>query len=494
MISGSYRRGSGREKAGNSEDSFGAEVGEDSGQNAEGGLDEQELLERIQREALSRLNFNAQVDDSEVLGLIDELMLNWDELKGIPLRVKNRIRQKAFYSMRGLDVLTPLLEDDTVTEIMVNGSHRIYVERGGVISLSGLEFSSESKYRDVIQKIVSGANRVVNESDPIVDARLPDGSRVNVVLSPVSLDGSSMTIRKFPREPMTMDKLVDIGSLSRDAADFLALLVKSRYNILISGGTGSGKTTFLNALSDSIPDTERVITIEDSAELQLKHVDNLVRLEVRNAYVEGARSISIRDLIRSSLRMRPDRIVVGEVRGQEAADLLTSLNTGHDGGLSSIHANSAVDMLVRLETMVLTGCDIPLGALRRQIASAVDIIIQLGRLRDHSRRVLEIVEVLDVKDGEIRTNTLYRFQESEPDGDIEEDSLREDAMNSRTVYQSGDSRNTGEASVREEQEADKRIHAHVEGQLVPVHMLKQVNKLRSAGYYHMYIKLHREAG
>lgn len=261
-----------------------------------------------------------------------------------------------------------------------------------------------------------------------------------------------------------------------------------------AGGTGSGKTTFLNALSDSIPDTERVITIEDSAELQLKHVDNLVRLEVRNVYVEGARAITIRDLIRSSLRMRPDRIVVGEVRGEEAADLLTSLNTGHDGGLSSIHANSAVDMLVRLETMVLTGCDIPLGALRRQIASAVDIIIQLGRLRDHSRRVLEIAEVLDAKDGEIRTNTLYRFQESEPEGGSGGDGHREDAMNGKTVYQSSEDRNTQENCMKEEYEEVKRIHAHVEGQLVPVHMLKQVNKLKSAGYYHMYMRLHREAG
>ncbi|MBQ4231998.1 MAG: CpaF family protein, partial [Lachnospiraceae bacterium] len=327
--------------------------------------------QRIELEVLKQIDKTREVSDEEVLALIDEVILNaqYDGYKSVADKI--RLRSNVFNSMRGLDVLSPLLEDENVTEIMINGTDNIFIEKSGRIYKSELRFKSVDKLNNVIQTIVAGCNRVVNEASPIVDARLSDGSRVNVVLKPVALNGPVMTIRKFPKEVMTMEKLIDIGSLDSDIAEVLSLFVKSGYNTVISGGTGTGKTTFLNALASFIPKDERIITIEDSAELQIRGVDNLVSLEVRNANVDGSRPITMKDLIKSSLRMRPDRIIVGEVRGEEALDMLQALNTGHDGSISTAHANSAKDMLSRLETMVLMGVDMPMKALRAQIASAV---------------------------------------------------------------------------------------------------------------------------
>ena len=322
-----------------------------------------------------------------------------------------------FDSLRRLDILQIFVEDDSVTEIMINGTEHIFIERGGRLQELDQGFDSPEKLQDVIQQIVAGCNRVVNEASPIVDARLTDGSRVNVVMNPVALNGPIVTVRRFPARPVTMDWLVRNHSLSEQAALFLENLVKAGYNIFISGGTGSGKTTFLNALSQFIPAEERVITIEDSAELQLQGLPNLVRLETRNGNTEGCREIGIRELIRSSLRMRPDRIIVGEVRGPEAVDMLQCLNTGHDGSMSTGHANSGRDMLARLESMVLMGLELPLAAIRQQIASGIDIIIHLGRLRDRSRRVLEITEILGFENNEIKLNTLFEFEEAGEDNE-----------------------------------------------------------------------------
>lgn len=292
-------------------------------------VDEAELLQRLEEEVMKCLDLNQDIDDDTIYHWIDSILGSFGEKYSLSLHEKLKLREKLYHSMRGLDVLSPLLEDESITEIMVNGYDRIFVEKNGVIESVPVQFRDSLKYHDVIQQIVAGANRVVNESSPIVDARLADGSRVNVVLSPISLDGSALTIRKFPKEALTMEKLIEIGSLPEEIGEFLQLLVVSGYNIIISGGTGSGKTTFLNALSNYIPKTERIITIEDSAELQLKNVDNLVRLEVRNGNVEGANEVKMKDLIKSSLRMRPSRIIVGEVRGEEAIDMLQALNTGH---------------------------------------------------------------------------------------------------------------------------------------------------------------------
>ena len=303
---------------------------------------------------------------------------------------------------------------------MINGTQNIFYERNGRILQSGKRFLSKDKLEDVVQQIAAGSNRLVNEASPIVDARLQDGSRVNVVLDPIALDGPIVTIRKFSKEAITMEQLISWNSVSEEVLEFLAGLVAAGYNIFISGGTGSGKTTFLNALSQYIPKTERIITIEDNAELKIQDVPNLVRLEARNANVEGTGAVTIRDLIRSALRMRPDRIVVGEVRGEEAIDMLQALNTGHDGSLSTGHANSPQDMLSRLETMVLMGMELPLPAIQRQIASGIDLIVHLGRLRGRSRKVLEVSEILGYEDGEIRLKTLYKFVETgEQDGKIQ---------------------------------------------------------------------------
>lgn len=370
-----------------------------------------EYIAQIQRAVSGRLDLTHDVTDDEIRAMIDQIIAEKAREHYLSVTEKADIRNGVFNAMRGLDVLQPLVDDPTITEIMINGPDDVFVEQNGKLFRKDIHFSSREKLENVIQNIVSRVNRTVNESTPIVDARLQDGSRVNVVLPPIALNGPTVTIRKFPENPFTMDQLVQVGSITPEVEELLHRMVRAKYNIFISGGTGSGKTTFLNALSNFIPRDERIITIEDSAELQIRGVDNLVRLETRNANMEGKGAITIRDLIRSSLRMRPERIIVGEVRGAEALDMLQAMNTGHDGSLSTGHANSTSDMLSRLETMVLTGAEIPLEAIRQQIASAVDVIIQLARLRDHSRRTVEITEVLGFSDGEIQLNPLYRFEE-----------------------------------------------------------------------------------
>jgi Flp pilus assembly protein, ATPase CpaF len=369
----------------------------------------------LQRQVLDRISLTKDVKDEEIRNVIDEVILSRSKECYIPLREKEQIGKEIFNSIRRLDILQELVEEDTITEIMVNGPNQIFIEQNGKIQPWTKRFESKQKLEDVIQQIVSKANRIINEANPIVDVRLEDGSRVNIILSPIALEGPVVTIRKFPQESITMEKLVELGSLEPEIAEFLRKLIIAKYNIFISGGTGSGKTTFLNALSNYIPEDERIITIEDSAELQINRIPNLVRLEVRNANVEGKNEISIRDLIKSSLRMRPDRIIVGEVRDAAAIDMLAALNTGHDGSLSTGHANNPRDMLGRLESLVLMGMDIPLMAVRKQIASAIDIIVHLGRLRDKSRKTLEIVEVLDCVEGEIQINPLYLFCEEGED-------------------------------------------------------------------------------
>lgn len=364
----------------------------------------------LQEEVLQKIELDKEISDEELLNIIDLTLHEKGKECYISIGRKQRIRKEIFNSIRRLDILQELLEDTSITEIMINGYKDIFIERDGRIVKWKKSFESSHKLEDIIQHIVAASNRRINESSPIVDARLEDGSRVNIVLPPVSLSGPIVTIRKFPEETMTMEKLIAIGSLDSDTARFLKELVIAGYNIFISGGTGAGKTTFLNALSNYIPKEERIITIEDSAELQIKNIENLVRLEVRNANVEGDNEITIRDLIKSSLRMRPDRIVVGEVRDASSIDMLQALNTGHNG-MSTGHANSSKDMLSRIETMVLLGADIPLKAVRKQIASAIDIVIHLGRLRDKSRKVLEVVEVLDLVGDEIELNPLIRFYE-----------------------------------------------------------------------------------
>ncbi len=371
-------------------------------------MDEQRLYRRV----MERIDMSREIGDEELTDLIREVLREAAEEEYMPLREQVYLSRQLFHSFRKLDVLQELIEDDSVTEIMVNGTQDIFLEKNGRIYCSDRHFVSEEKLEDVIQQIVAGTNRYVNELSPIVDARLEDGSRVNVVLKPVALDGPVMTIRKFPKEKVTMGQLIAWGSISPEAAAFLEILVKAKYNIFISGGTGSGKTTFLNALSDYIPKDERVITIEDNAELQIRGVPNLVRLEARNANLEGEGAITIRDLIKSALRMRPDRIIVGEVRGEETVDMISSaMLNGHSGSLSTGHANNPADMLHRIETMMMMGIDLPLMAIQRQVASALDIIIHLGRLRDKTRKVLQITEILGYEEGKIQMQTLYEFQE-----------------------------------------------------------------------------------
>lgn len=375
------------------------------------------ITETLRREIISSIDANQALADEALLEMIQEKVWNLSKNTYLSLSERAKVIDDIFYSMRGLDVLQSLLDDASVTEIMINGPDHIFIEQNGRLFETDLHFSSEERLESVVQTITSDINRTVNEANPICDARLKDGSRVNIVMPPVALDGATVTIRKFPEDPWTIEKLVAIGSLTEEAAAFLECLVRAKYNIFVSGGTGTGKTTFLNALSNFIPKDERIITIEDSAELQIKGIANLVRLETKNANLEGKGQITIRDLIKSSLRMRPERIVVGEVRGPEALDMLQAMNTGHDGSLSTGHANSARDILSRLETMVLTGTEMPLEAIRQQIASAVDVIIQLSRFRDKSRRVMEIVEVTGYVNGEIQLNPLYRF---EIEGETEE--------------------------------------------------------------------------
>ncbi len=367
-------------------------------------------LKRIVTETMSLKNISDEELESSVEALVFQQL--GDRYCSIEQRVS--IVEQVYSSIRGFGLLDSIIKDDTITEVMINGPENIFIEQKGRLFKLDKQFESQRKLEDVIQRIVGLAGREVNQANPICDTRLPDGSRVNVVLPPIALCGPTVTIRKFSKEPMTIEKLIAYGSITQDIADKLEILVKAKYNIFICGGTGSGKTTFLNALSNYIPKDERVITIEDSAELQIKGVDNLVSLETRNANTAGAGAITIRDLIKSSLRMRPERIVVGEVRGGEALDMLQAMNTGHDGSLSTGHANSVHDMLSRLETMVLQGAaGLPLEAIRQQIASAVDIIIHLSRLRDKSRKTMEICEVVGYENGQIILNTLYKFEEDE---------------------------------------------------------------------------------
>lgn len=371
------------------------------------------IFRRLRQMLMERLDMSRELSDKEILEMIDDLILNHMKDACCSLKEKVELRQELFYSVRKLDVLQELIEDETVTEIMVNGPDAIFIERGGGLFKWEKTFTSREKLEDVIQQIVGKCNRVVNESMPIVDARLENGARVNAVVYPVALNGPILTIRRFPDTPVTMERLISLGSLPKTCADFLASLVKARYSMIIGGGTGSGKTTFLGALSQYIPKDERLITIEDNAELKIQGIANLVRLEAKAANREGGSEVTIRDLIRSALRMRPDRIIVGEVRGGETVDMLQALNTGHEGSLSTAHANSSRDMLSRLETMTLMGVELPLEAIRRQIASGVDILIHLGRMRDKSRKVLEITEVCGFEEGEIKTNVLYQWKEGE---------------------------------------------------------------------------------
>lgn len=372
----------------------------------------EKIQQEIQEELLRELEQGVSFSDEQMQDEIEIRVLKRGQMEYLTIEEKMELVKKIFNSVRRLDVLQELLEDQDITEIMINGPDHIFIEKGGRLLDSGKKFPSQAKLEDVIQQIVSKVNRVVNEASPIVDVRLLDGSRVNVVLPPVALDGPVMTIRRFPENPFDMDKLLEFGSITKEAAVFLRTLVEARYNIFISGGTGSGKTTFLNALSNYIPSTERIVTIEDSAELQIQNIANLVRLETRNANLEGKNEITVRDLVRSALRQRPDRIIIGEIRDAAVIELLSAMNTGHDGSISTGHANSPVDMLRRLETLVLTGMDIPLRAVRSQIASAIEIVVQLGRLRDKSRKVLEIDEVCGIEDGEIVLRPLYKFQET----------------------------------------------------------------------------------
>ncbi|WP_409348207.1 CpaF family protein [Paenibacillus gyeongsangnamensis] len=360
------------------------------------------------------------LSDEQLMERIEQEVFAYSRTSYLTASQKHRAVRELFHSFRGLDVLQPLVDDRDITEIMINAHDQIFIEKHGRLTLTDIRFESREKLEDTIQTIVGRVNRLVNESSPIVDARLGDGSRVNIVLPPVALCGPAMTIRKFPEHPLTLDDLIQRGAITGEAAQFLIRMVKSKYNLFIGGGTGSGKTTFLNALVEYIPTDERIITIEDSAELQIRSILNVVGLETRNANTEGRGEITIRDLIRSSLRMRPNRIIVGEVRGAEALDMLQAMNTGHDGSLSTGHANSTQDMLSRLETMVLSGASLPIEAIRQQIASALDIMVHLQRLRDRSRRVTEISEVLPVQDGEVRLNPLFRFVETGegPDGRV----------------------------------------------------------------------------
>lgn len=372
---------------------------------------------RIRWQIYNRVDALGGIDEEELCGLLDSVMLK-DEYAAFPVKKKLELRRDIFNTVKRLDILQNLIDDDSVTEIMVNGYRDIFFERDGKIEKYDKEFESREMLLDVVQRIAARSNKIVNEALAIVDTRLDDGSRVNIVMNPIAIEGPAVTIRKFYDNPLTMERLIALGAVTQEAAQFLKGLVTARYNIFISGGTGSGKTTFLNALSNYIPKNERIITIEDSAELKLMGVDNLVRLEARNANMEGKNEVTIRDMIRASLRMRPDRIIVGEVRGGEALDMLQAMGTGHDGSLSTGHANGAEEMMLRLETMVLMAVDMPIDAVRNQIAAGIDIVVHLGRMRDGSRKVIKIAEIKgrDAK-GNIRLNTLYEYVTEEVDED-----------------------------------------------------------------------------
>lgn len=392
------------------------------------------LYQTIRHKVYQNLDVGHDITDDELYQVIDRCIYEESREKIISIRQKEELRSRLYNSIKKLDILQELLDDDEITEIMVNGTECIFYEKQGRIKKWDRQFESEEKLADIAQRIAAVSNRMVNEASPIVDTRLNDGSRVNIVLPPVAIDGPVITIRKFYDTPLTIERLIELGSITPEAACFLEKLVKSRYNIFISGGTGSGKTTFLNVLSDYIPSDERVITIEDSAELQLHNISNMVRLEARMANAEGGNAVSIRDLIKSSLRMRPDRIVVGEVRGAEALDMLQAMNTGHDGSLSTGHGNSPKDMLTRLETMVLMGMSMPVDAIRTQIASAIDIIVHLARQRDKSRKVVQIAEVGNYQNGEIELTPLFKYVEKgeTKDGRILGGLVRQSACIKRT--------------------------------------------------------------
>ncbi len=375
----------------------------------------EEIFEKLRSDIMAALDLSREQNDEEIYRFIETEVEKYSQNNLLTLKEREQLEHLLFNSLRKYDAIQELLEDADVTEIMINGASHIFYEKKGKLFQAQTHFSSEQKLSDVIQQMAGNSNRMVNEASPIVDTRLADGSRVNIVLSPISIDGAAVSIRKFPKTPILMEDLIRIGSITEEAAAFLKVLVAAGYNIFISGGTGSGKTTFLNALSQYIPREERIITIEDSAELRLVDKPNLVRLETRNQMFDGVKPITIRDLIRTALRMRPERIVVGECRGEEALDMLQAMNTGHDGSLSTGHANSCRDMLSRLETMVLMGMELPLAAIRSQIASGLDILVHLGRMRDKSRKVLAITEVIGMQDGEIVLKDLYRYVEKSPD-------------------------------------------------------------------------------
>lgn len=382
----------------------------------------EQLCESIRKQVLERMDFTKELSDVELQELIAREMSYQKDVKQLTIQQRIFVEQRVFNSLRKLDVLQELLEDDEITEILVNGPNRIFYEKNGQFQEHPYHFASEEKLQDVIQQIVGRHNRVVNLTSPIVDTRLEDGSRVNIVLMPIAIDGSAISIRKFGRTPMNMQALIDLETLNEELSEFLKQVVVARYNIFISGGTSSGKTTFLNALSAFIPTNERVITIEDSAELQLQQTPNLVRLETRNSNQEGVKAITARELIHTALRMRPDRIIVGECRGEETLDMLQAMNTGHDGSLSTGHGNSIKDMLSRLEMMVLMGTELPLRAIRQQIAMGIDIMIHLERGRDHKRRVVEVSELLGLHEGEFQLHSLYRYQDGslQKVGDLKE--------------------------------------------------------------------------
>lgn len=370
-----------------------------------------DIFNRIKESVMSRVEPARETGEEELYEIIDCAIKECSAKTMISAGDKAIYRRKIFNDIKRLDILQELIEDDGITEIMINGWDTVFIERDGKISRWDKHFESPKRLKDIVQRIAAASNKIVNEAVPISDTRLADGSRVNIVMNPVAVNGPIVTIRKFYDTPLSMERMIELGSLSRQTADFLQKLVIAKYNIFISGGTGSGKTTFLNALSNYIPSDERVITIEDSAELKLSGIDNLVRLEARSANIEGGNEITIRDLIKSALRMRPDRIIVGEVRGSEAVDMLQAMNTGHAGSLSTGHANGPEDMMLRLETMVLMGLDMPVAAIRGQIASAIDIVVHLGRLRDRTRRVLSINEITGIENGSVKLNCLYEFKE-----------------------------------------------------------------------------------
>ncbi|WP_441909078.1 CpaF family protein [Paenibacillus sp. MCAF9] len=370
-----------------------------------------ETVLELRNKVRAKIDFSGSLSDESLMRIAEEIVFEWCDLHPLTATEKVKLVRRLFHSFRGLDILQPLMEDASISEIMINHHAEIFVERRGRMTLLPVSFESRERLEDLIQTVVASVNRVVNESTPIVDARLKDGSRVHVVLPPVALKGPCMTIRKFPDQPLTMEELVAFHSLSQEAASFLKELVGAQYNMFISGGTGTGKTTFLNALSQFIQPDERIVTIEDSAELQIRSIPNLVAMETRNANTEGKGEITIRDLIRASLRMRPNRIIVGEVRGGEALDMLQALNTGHAGSMSTGHSNGAKDMMARLESMVLSAAELPVIVIRQQIASAIDIVIHLSRFRDRTRKVTEICEVIGVEDGEILLNPLFIFEE-----------------------------------------------------------------------------------